>query len=1669
MTLLRTILRPVVFVCLFALVVFTLAGCGGGGTPAISVSVSPATVTLIGGGTQTFTATVSNDSTNSGVTWAATTGSITSGGVYTAPAVVTTTSATITATSVHDGSKTGTATVTLTPISVAVLPTTATLIGGATQQFTATVTADGSSSGVTWSATIGSISTSGLYTAPAVVTTTTATITATSVKDTTKTATATVTLTPISVSVSPTTATLIGGATQQFAATVTADGSSSGVTWTATTGSISTSGLYTAPAVIGSTLSATITATSVKDPTKNSTATVTLTPISVNAISPATASLGVGGTQAFTVTVANDGSSSGVTWSIGSGAGSLTSVTTTGVTYNAPTTAISTVTTVTLTATSIKDTTKSTTATITLNPLSVSIPTTPVAMIGGATQSFSATVTNDSTNSGVNWTVTSGGGSFSPTTTLSGVNTTYTAASPVTTTTAVLTATSVKDTTKTASVTVTLTPIAVSFGSTTSATLDAGQQYSGVAATISNDSSNSGITFTVATGGGDIGSSSTTSTTISGAGPYSPVYYSPASVPTQTTTTITAASVKDPTKTATFTVTLNPAMAWTTPSSNTATLTAATTNTSYSYTFAVSGGTGTKSYTVVSGSLPTGLSLSSAGVISGSPTTAGSSTFGVRATDQSSNPSILSGTFTIVVTVTPLAWTTPSTTTTLPTETVGTAITSYTLAATGGQGTLTYSINSGTLPTGLSLSSSTGIISGTPTQPTIVAGNAVTFKVTDSATPTPNTLVSSAVTFIANPVTLVISTPTLPAGYVGSAYNTSGYQFASTGGTGTITWTMSPTNVVGLTLSTSGLLSGTPSGTYSSTISVTATDSATNQQQVKNVTPTLTINPVISTTTTLSPGSSTIVAGTSITLTATVSPQTGSTTPTGTVSFYNGSTLLGTSNLSSGVATLATTALPVGINSNVHAVYNGSSSNATSTSSSSSITVNQATTTTVMSASPTTATAGANVTLTATVSNTVSTPITGTVSFYYNSSTLLGSSSVSSGVATLITIALPLGTDGVYAVYNGDAINATSTSSTSNVTITAAYSITGNVGLVNNCNSSSLPTFTITLKQGTSTVQTVTTDSSGNYTLSNVVAGSYTIVPSITGPSSAFYPSTQSVTVSSSSLTSENFSTALGYTVSGTISYSGSMSGPIYISLSGGCGGGNNSGTAITAAGSYTINGVLPGSYTLSAYKDAIGLGVQNIADPVPTATAQVTVSTSNVTGASLTIADPTVPALSSGPTLQGVAAFNNGVLAQFKPVKNSNGIETASSYTLQWSTSSSFSSITGHATFKAFGTGGANIWLLGNAMAGSNCTGCSTLTNGSMYYFRAYATNSTTAQSSYGVFNSSGTPIPVTINAPSGNAYTASGSVTFSNTPTGPLYVGFYDYSAGRFYGEYFQNPASAQAFSINLPASSTYYFVGILDQNQNGYVDTGDLANVNGNIPTQVITGNTSGLSLTLPGGNSNLFLVTVNNKTYGVTGNSYTVAFGARPGVKLPIALQLTSASAGDIPVPKDISICTSCGSYQFQGYNSTASTIPLSSNVYGFKVTYSDTTTDTTPTLTGATVLNAFATSPSPSTGTSTSTTPTFTWTYPTSASSYTYQFWVCCSSNSDIWDIPGPNSNGNGFTSSQIAGSIVWGTDPTDSTNTPSISALSTSTSYQWNIQTTDANNNESILTINYQP
>jgi hypothetical protein len=329
--------------------------------PPVAVSVAPGGATLQAAQTQQFTATVTW-AMNTAVTWSISpmVGTVTSGGLYTAPATVSVQQAvTVTATSVADATKKASAVVTLMPpVAVSVSPGSVSLQQSQTQQFTASVTGTVNTA-VTWSISpsVGTVSASGLYTAPATINSQQAvTVTATSVADTSKSATATVTLAPpVMVSVSPATASLQASQTQQFTASVTGTANTA-VTWSVSpsVGTVSASGLYTAPATISSQQTVTVRATSVADTSKSATATVTLAPPVMVSVSPATASLQASQTQQFTATVTGTVNTA-VTWSLQPQVGTISTSGPTAV-YTSPS-AISQNQTVNIVATSVADST----------------------------------------------------------------------------------------------------------------------------------------------------------------------------------------------------------------------------------------------------------------------------------------------------------------------------------------------------------------------------------------------------------------------------------------------------------------------------------------------------------------------------------------------------------------------------------------------------------------------------------------------------------------------------------------------------------------------------------------------------------------------------------------------------------------------------------------------------------------------------------------------------------------------------------------------------------------------------------------------------------------------------------------------------------------------------------------------------------------------------------------------------------------------------------------------------------------------------------------------------------------------------------------------------------------------------------------------------------------
>ncbi len=236
----------------------------------------------------------------------------------------------------------------------------------------------------------------------------------------------------------------------------------------------------------------------------------------------------------------------------------------------------------------------------------------------------------------------------------------------------------------------------------------------------------------------------------------------------------------------------------------------------YSSALTASGGAPPYTFSISSGSLPAGLALNtSTGAITGTPTTSGTFNFTAQVVDSRNNAA---GTTTascgIVVAPAPPALACPT-----GTGQVGVAYSSA-LVASGGVAPYTFSISSGSLPAGLTLNTSTGAITGTPTS----AGTFnFTAQVVDSRGTAAGTTTSSC-SIVISPPNLTLTCPT-NTGTVGLAYSSAA---VATGGIAPYTFTIASGSLPpGLTLNSStGAITGTPSseGTFSFSIKVTDHD-----------------------------------------------------------------------------------------------------------------------------------------------------------------------------------------------------------------------------------------------------------------------------------------------------------------------------------------------------------------------------------------------------------------------------------------------------------------------------------------------------------------------------------------------------------------------------------------------------------------------------------------------------------------------------------------------------------------------------------------------------------------------------------------------------------------------------------------------------------------------------
>lgn len=238
----------------------------------------------------------------------------------------------------------------------------------------------------------------------------------------------------------------------------------------------------------------------------------------------------------------------------------------------------------------------------------------------------------------------------------------------------------------------------------------------------------------------------------------------------------------------------------------------------YNQTFTASGGAGPYTFALATGTLPAGLTLSSAGVLSGTPTQAGAFSFAIRATDSGPGPG---GPFSSAATAYTLTVNAPTLAIAPATLVQGRTNQAYsqTFSASGGSAPYSWAVTGGSLPAGLTLSAA-GVLSGTPT-------TSGTFNISVQATDANGFTVSGAYIIVISPSAIV--GPPVTVAILAGQTTTVDLTAGAVGGpfTGAALVGLSPANSGSAVISSPSegryVLTFTPAATFSGTATATYT------------------------------------------------------------------------------------------------------------------------------------------------------------------------------------------------------------------------------------------------------------------------------------------------------------------------------------------------------------------------------------------------------------------------------------------------------------------------------------------------------------------------------------------------------------------------------------------------------------------------------------------------------------------------------------------------------------------------------------------------------------------------------------------------------------------------------------------------------------------------------
>jgi large repetitive protein len=425
--------------------------------------------------------------------------------------------------------------------------------------------------------------------------------------------------------------------------------------------------------------------------------------------------------------------------------------------------------------------------------------------------------------------------------------------------------------------------------------------------------------------------------------------------------------------------------------------------------------------------------------------------------------------------------------------------------------------------------------------------------------------------------------------------------------------------------------------------------------------------------------------GQSVTLTATVSSAiTGGVTPDGTVTFMDGSTILGTITLNGqGIATYTTSTLANGLHP-ITATYNGDAQRQIASSTSN--TVNQdvlVPSTVVLTSSVNPSIFGNSVIFTAVVTSSATQPPTGVVNFL-NGAQQIGTANLAAGQAVFTTSSLPAGQQSITAVYVGDTYNGTGTSNAISqlvkmaatatalgasptpaiaggpIVLTATVTVTQGV---------STPTGMVTFTSGAAILGSAAVAASGTSTITvNFPPGSQSIIATYAGDTndmgsaSAPLPLVVQIATTTSTVSSNLNPSVVLSPVTFTVKVTGNGGIPTGTVIFSADGSSIGTGT-LDATGSASVSdpNLVVGSHAITAVYSgdandgpSTSAALNQVVNTIPTATALGTSTTGGATPEVILVA--TVVG-ASGPAPTGTVTFQVGNLILGTATVNSSGV----------------------------------------------------------------------------------------------------------------------------------------------------------------------------------------------------------------------------------------------------------------------------------------------------------------------------------------------------------------------------------------------------------------------------